>query len=457
MAAVAIIDIGKTHSKFSVLGRDGSLLSTSQRANCSRTQDGRAVLDADAIEVWMLDRLAEAADTHRIGAIVPVAHGATAAFVSESGLAAPVLDYEADPPPAVVRAYEAERDDFALTLSPRLPHGLNLGVQLAWQEEEVPALRRSSICLWPQYWSWRLCGMRAAEVTSLGCHTDLWYPAQARFGAMAERRGWAERMGPLTKASAIVGALRSKLATKLSSDCAIHCGIHDSNAALLAARLHREVSDKSFTLVSTGTWFVAMQSGVFDLPLLDEARDMLANVDVDGRAVPSARFMGGREFEAIAGLGASATEDAARRIVDCGALALPSFARGTGPFPRVTGAILGKADSASERAALAELYLALMTDAVLGSISAEGPVLLEGRFASHAIFAAALAALRRLSPVYAMPSGDGLAMGALSLAEPNLVPAAPLNRISPFDADLARYRDLWRAAVSKESDRIEVR
>ena len=28
--------------------------------------------------------------------------------------------------------------------------------------------------MYPQYWAYRLTGVLANEVTSLGCHTDLW-------------------------------------------------------------------------------------------------------------------------------------------------------------------------------------------------------------------------------------------------------------------------------------------
>lgn len=36
-----------------------------------------------------------------------------------------------------------------------------------------------------------------------------------------------------------------------------------------------------------------------DMDGLDPGRDTLANVDAYGRAVPSSRFMGGREFEVL--------------------------------------------------------------------------------------------------------------------------------------------------------------
>ncbi len=168
------------------------------------TADGRqGKLDAEGIEgcgCWRT--LTELGREAKIAAIVPVGHGAAAAMVEGDRLAAPVMDYEAPPPHELAQAYEAERDGFGATGSPRLPRGLNLGMQLYWQEKLYPDLwpRRAQALLWPQYWAWRLCGEVAAEVTSLGCHSDLWRPHGHTYSALAKRRGWADRLGPLTPA-----------------------------------------------------------------------------------------------------------------------------------------------------------------------------------------------------------------------------------------------------------------
>ncbi len=55
-------------------------------------------------------------------------------------------------------------------------------------------------------------------------------------------------------------------------------------------------SRAALSVVSTGTWVVSFAVGG-DLEGLDPKRDTLANVDAYGRAVPSARYMGGREFD----------------------------------------------------------------------------------------------------------------------------------------------------------------
>ena len=49
---------------------------------------------------------------------------------------------------------------------------------------------------WPQYWAWRLCGETASEVSSLGCHTDLWRPYAGAFSDLGAAPRWAERFGP---------------------------------------------------------------------------------------------------------------------------------------------------------------------------------------------------------------------------------------------------------------------
>ena len=71
----------------------------------------------------------------------------------------------------------------------------------------------------------------------------------------------------------------------------VHNGVHDSNAAFY---YYKSLGFSNFTLISTGTWVIILNP---DCPLdrLDPARDMLANVTVDGAPVATIRFMGGRE------------------------------------------------------------------------------------------------------------------------------------------------------------------
>ena len=411
--AIAIVDIGKTRSKLSLWATDGRPLRTFDRVNAIGAQTPRQ-LDLDGIAAWLKQALAEAARQAEIIAIVPVGHGAAGVLMSRE---APVcaLDYEAPPPRQIASAYDGLRDPFEATLSPRLDGGLNLGVQLFWLERLFPALwpHAARLLLWPQYWAWWLSGEMASEVTSLGCHTDLWRPLERRFSDLAVTRGWAERLGPLRSAGDVLGDVRPALASELGlgRNCRVFCGLHDSNAALHAARGFGELADRAFALVSTGTWFIGFAAGGPGPAVYDPTQDMLANVDVAGRATPTARFMGGRDFEAWMGGALGAASDPAR-LRD--AAALTDWRRAPGPL----------------RATRAALELARRTDRMLGLVAAEGPILIEGRFAADETFAVALARLRPDQTVYRGAISDGVALGALRLAAPHLRPNSPLSPVA---------------------------
>lgn len=432
--ALAVLDIGKTHAKLSLVDGEGAIRRSLSRANEPREISGRGVLDTEGIALWLVAGLKTLKAIEPIEAIVPVAHGAAAAYVGKGELAAPVLDYETAIPPDVLARYRALRDPFSRTLSPALPRGLNLGLQLFWQEQSNPALRDDSVRIlpWPQYWAFMLSGVAASEVTSLGCHTDLWFPEERDFSNLAKREGWDRRFAPLRKAGDVLSPIKPELAaeTGLSPRCQILCGLHDSNAALWGARAAKGIGD-AFSLVSTGTWFVIFQVGG-RRPVLDPERDTLGNVGVDGEPVPSARFMGGREYEAIVGdaMGARPGTEDVERLVARGVASRPSFVAGSGPFPDARGEILGRIDTREERAALASLHLAHMTHASLRLLNAAGPILIEGRFAGDPVFAAAVAALAPGRTVMTSANPDGVVLGASRLYAPSAgtdwQPVAPL-------------------------------
>jgi hypothetical protein len=196
--------------------------------------------------------------------------------------------------------------------------------------------------------------------------------------------------------------------------------------------------------VSTGTWFVALQSGATNPVMLDPARDTLGNVDVDGNVTPSSRFMGGREYETILAeaLGAVPSLADAAKVVSGSVMAQPSFVAHCGPFPEAKGKVTGEARSPEERAALASLYLALMQDVALDLIGAEGPLLIEGRFANDSVFTGALARLRAGQPVFRCALGDGIALGAAGLRNVQIKPPPP-EPVAPLPFDLAAYKERW--------------
>lgn len=445
-----VLDVGKTNAKLS-LWAGGRQVGRRARSNDIVHSDGYRALDVPGIEEWLAASLSDFARDADIGAIVPVAHGAAAALVRNGRLFAAPLDYELPIPEIERDLYLSQRDHFRESGSPRLPQGLNLGLQLHYLEHLMgPWPHDVRILPWPQYWAWRLSGVPASEVTSLGCHTDLWRPRAGQFSELAHKRGWARRFPPLRRAAEVLAPITSEWVSRtgLPSDCAVLCGLHDSNAALHAARGHADLRDGDVTVLSTGTWFVAMRSDGEPVDLHEE-RDCLINVDVAGRPVLSSRFMGGREAELIADNESTSSIARLSALLERGAAALPTFVSGCGPFPRAVGTWSNKPDEPADQRAIADLYLALMSDECLNLIGSRDTLLIEGRFAQAPVFTRALAALRPTQNVYICDVQDDASFGALRLLDPTLQPAAVPIAVEPLDVDFRNYAAQWRAHASR--------
>jgi sugar (pentulose or hexulose) kinase len=447
--ALVVLDIGKTNVKLALIDGAGRVLAEQRRPNAILTGGPYPHHDTEGIWDWMLATCRTFARQARITAIVPVTHGATAALVDEHKLVLPVLDYEAALPDVDYTA----RPAFAETLSPALPAGLNLGRQLAWLQQRFPEQfgQARHILLYPQYWAWRLCGAAAGEATSLGCHTDLWNPARQDYSSLVERMDWRGLMPPLARPWASLGSVLPEVADAagLPPECQVLCGIHDSNASLLRY-LDRDGDAAPRTVLSTGTWLIAAAFGTA-LEGLREDADMLANTNAFGQPVACMRFMGGREFAALAGNEPQLCSlSHLEQLIARGTMALPCFADSGGPFAGRAGRINGQApQDAGERFALATLYCALMTDYCLDALGAKGPIAVEGSFTNNPWFGPLLAALRPQQEVSYSDDASGTTCGGWLLRCRDGVPPGSASVTAPCAIEgLQAYRARWQAALA---------
>jgi L-fuculokinase len=455
---VALLDVGKTQTKLLLIdAQSARILRQAERASQSLASSLGPQLDVHGIERWVCDELAAAPQGRDIQSIVPVAHGAAAVLVDADGKVLAAPDYENPEFESVADSYRPLRDDFAATLSPFLPLGLNLGRQLFWLQKNAPDLvaRCRYVLTYAQYWAWRFSGVPASELTSLGCHTDLWLPLARAPSRLAEAQDWAGKLPALRGAQEALGTVRGQWTERcgLNAQCLCLCGIHDSNASYLAYSLEVDAG-APFAVVSSGTWTVVMARGA-DLGRLVESSDMLANIDISGQAVATARFPGGREYQAIAGTGATQwipDQASLQQVMRDDAIALPSFAPAGGPFAGHAGRLL-RADRLDERGrtALAALYLALMTDLALESLEARGEVLLDGPLADNDLYARILAGFRPGQAVRGAARRGGIVHAALHLANcpvESARRAAPAMPLSCADA-LQEYRMRWRQQLPR--------
>ncbi|TGV63756.1 carbohydrate kinase, partial [Mesorhizobium sp. M2D.F.Ca.ET.160.01.1.1] len=127
---------------------------------------------------------------------------------------------------------------------------------------------------------------------------------------------------------------------------------------------------------------------------LDPARDTLVNVNALGDPVPSARFMGGREFSLLTdGQPQEWIDDDVAAALARQVLFLPSTQHGSGPGPHRDARWINAEDwSPGQRFATMSFYLALMTSTCLELIGGDGPTTVEGPFARNPLFVRMLAA-----------------------------------------------------------------
>ncbi|WP_320201272.1 FGGY-family carbohydrate kinase [Agrobacterium sp. rho-13.3] len=451
---IAVIDIGKTHAKLIVVdGETGEEIASRKIAN--RVLSGPPYPHYDIETLWnfMIEGLAAFHAQPGYQAISITTHGASAVLLNATGeLALPVLDYEHSYPDDIQRAYAALRPPFAETFSPALSMGLNVGAQLHYQKMAFADAFGSvtDILTYPQYWAYRLTGVKANESTSLGCHTDLWQPGKATFSSLPETLGIADLFPPVRSAFDALGPVLPEIAGRIgiAGDMPVYCGLHDSNASLLP---HLMVRKGPFSVVSTGTWVICFGVGA-PLEKLDPARDTLVNVDAFGKPVPSARFMGGREFEMLtAGLTPLTQSElnAARQSVLAGnILYLPNAVEGSGPFPGRKGRWLHEPRSDAERYVAASFYAAMMTATCLDLVGHAETTIVEGPFGGNVHFTQALAGITGGHVLVTDGnSPSGTALGAALLAtrhapRQSYHPSQPLEGISEY------YRT-WRELTQR--------
>lgn len=448
----AVLDIGKTNVKFAVFDPAGDLKFERQIANITLPGPPYRHVDVEKIWTFLGASLHEACGSLEVDTLVPTTHGATGAVIDDHGLVLPIMDYEFAGVQDISRRYGELRDGFEKSFSPDMPVGLNWARQLAWQKwyHSVAFAKATAILAYPQYWAWRLTGGRANDICSLGCHTDLWLPLENKPSSLANALGVSKLLAPVSPPWQAMGFIRPSVAAEfgLNSKIKVLCGIHDSNASLLP---YLSAGETPLTVLSTGTWVVAMAIG-HSLSNLRQDLDMLANIDAVGRPTACARFMGGREFSVIAGdCEAEVTIKNIEELIHAEVFAFPSFSPNGGPYATQTGEILGHCAN-ENRSSLATLYSALMCNNILDNLGVvSGDIIIEGSFARNLPLAGLVAQLRPHQKISVAVDQAGTARGAAMLSHwPNTRQAPKLNLIAPIGiGQLSQYAARWLALIPK--------
>lgn len=453
---IAVIDIAKTVARVAVVDID-NMVEIDQRKTINQLISDGPYPHFDVESLWgfITDSLKDLAREHQIDAVSVTTFGSCAALVEEDGtLALPVLDYEYTGPDAIARDYDRARPEFSETFSPRMTAGRNLGAQLFWQQRMFPGEFADArwILPYPQYWGYRLTGVPCSEITSLGCHTDLWNVETDLYSSLVLRQGWLDRMPEVRRASEVLGLVEPQLCRELglNPETPVHVGIHAQNADLLPHLIDRE---PPFAVVATGPRVNVYAPGG-SVEGLDPSRDSLVYLDAFGRPVPAARFMGGKEYKRLIGEQAPAHvgDAAVARVLDEPIMLLPSVTEGSGPFPRSRAhwSVPEHTLDQEARFVAGSFYLALMTAECLEITGADGNTIVEGPFAANRLFVEMLVAATNRAVEAITGAQAGSTVGAALLARMKAPEAGRVVR-EPIKGSpmMSQYAEVWREAARR--------
>jgi len=461
-ARIAVLDVGKTNIKLSAVCEDGTILETLSIAN--RVMDGPPWRHHDLAGTgdWVLSSLTELCRRHDILSFVTSGHGSGGVLVGPDpdengdGTALPMIDYEQPLPEDIRLRYAPLSGSFFDRGSALMLGATHQARQMYWMQQAEPqAFAKARWFLGvPQYWAWRLSGVAVSEATFLGAQSHLWNTVERRWAPIVAACGWQSLMPPFAPAWQRIGKIRPALASRygLPPHINVLAGIHDSSANFYR---YQAAGLTGATVVSTGTWIVALNGAVAP-ERLDEHRGMTCNSDVDGKPVGGALTMGGREFSLVAGPQTDSrpvSVETIGRLVEQGTLALPSFGDDDGLFPGSAGKgrFLGPLPvDPDERKALAVLYTALLTAECLDALGSDGLVILDGSFLREPLYAAIVAALRPDRQTLYSHEAYGVASGTALLAgHATRTAKAPIALNTPpsmpgIASALAGYVERWR-------------
>ncbi|PST82879.1 carbohydrate kinase [Pedobacter yulinensis] len=295
---VAIFDVGKTNKKLLLFDEDYQLVYERAARFLEVTdEDGDACENLDGLRLSVFDSLREIGKLNEftVKAVNFSTYGASFVYTDNEGRPlTPLYNYlKPYPEKLKERFYEQYGGQAAFataTASPVLG-SLNSGMQLYRLKHERPEVfEKVAYALHlPQYMSFLLTGIPCSDLTSIGCHTNLWDFAAASYHPWVAKEGIREKLAPIVPADEVYPAVFPGSGLKVGT------GLHDSSSALIPYLINFQ---EPFVLISTGTWCITLNP--FDhspLSAGDLEQDCLCYLQYKGKPVKAARLFAGYQHE----------------------------------------------------------------------------------------------------------------------------------------------------------------
>ncbi|HEV8508271.1 MAG TPA: FGGY family carbohydrate kinase [Chitinophagaceae bacterium] len=297
--AILIFDVGKTNKKALLFDEQYKLLHE-ESAQLEETvdEDGFPCEDVNALTNWVQQKFLEMVSIKDIDlkAVNFSAYGASFVHIDKMGKVIPPLYNYLKPFPEHIKRQFYDRyggEDLVAreTASPVLG-SLNSGMQLYRLKYEKPEVYEKisySLHL-PQYLSFILTKTPATDISSVGCHTNLWDFTKNQYHDWVNKEELDNKFAPLYNGDKITGNTNGE-----KNEIPVGIGLHDSSAALIP---YLSSFHEPFVLISTGTWCISLNPfNHAELTNEELKQDCLCYLSYEGKPVKASRLFAGYQHE----------------------------------------------------------------------------------------------------------------------------------------------------------------
>lgn len=291
---ILVFDIGKTNKKRILFDAQLGVIDIKSIQLVEIVdEDGSSCEDLHALTKFILSSFEEILhdNTYVVKGINFSAYGASLVYLNHDGKpVTPLYNYLKPYPDVLLNQfynnYGGELDFSRSAASPVLG-SLNSGMQLYRLKYEQPAIfeQVANVLHLPQYLAYLITRKPSVDMTSIGCHTNLWDFDKGVFQEWVSKEGMIHLFPEINKSSFLDVYHNGK------HKILVGTGLHDSSAALIPYLRQKK---NKFLLLSTGTWCISLNPFNHH-PLTDDElkHDCLCYLQPNGEPVKAARFFGG--------------------------------------------------------------------------------------------------------------------------------------------------------------------
>jgi sugar (pentulose or hexulose) kinase len=295
---IAIFDAGKTNKKLFLFDEQYKIVfERSARFTETVDEDGDACENLESLRLSVFDSMHEIFRQKEfdLRAVNFSTYGASFVCIDDEGRAVcPLYNYLKPYPEDLKKKFYdtyGGEDTFSFQTASPVLGNLNSGMQLyrlKYQKPDIFHKIKYALHL-PQYLSYLISGKVYSDITSIGCHTNLWDFQKNEYHAWVYQEGISEKLAPIVPSDQVVPA------SFPGNSYGVGTGLHDSSASLIPYLVSFH---EPFVLISTGTWCISLNP-FNHTPLTAEElkNDCLCYLQYQGKPVKASRLFSGYEHD----------------------------------------------------------------------------------------------------------------------------------------------------------------